>query len=102
MPTPTDLPTRLRFVHGIVDSYQDKGPENYGWQSSELSDGLAAILEAADTIERLQAENQALRELAFQAGWRTAANWLNRDDLIADIGSPAYIADRDAALKDHP
>lgn len=38
------------------------------------------------------------REDAFEAGWRTAANWMERDDLIADIGSPAYVADRDAAL----
>lgn len=36
----------------------------------------------------------------FEAGWRTAANWMERDDLIADIGSPAYIHDRDAALSD--
>lgn len=34
----------------------------------------------------------------FEAGWRTAANWMGRDDLIADIGSPAYIADRNKSL----
>lgn len=35
---------------------------------------------------------------AFAAGWRTAASWAKRDDLHADIGSPAYISDRDAAI----
>jgi hypothetical protein len=39
---------------------------------------------------------------AYEAGWRTAANWMERDDLIADIGSPAYIADRAAALASAP
>lgn len=41
---------------------------------------------------------QEALEKAFAAGWRTAANWMNRDDLVADIGSPAYMKDRDAAL----
>lgn len=35
---------------------------------------------------------------AYEAGWRTAAGWAERDDLIADIGSPAYLADCAAAL----
>lgn len=37
-------------------------------------------------------------EAAFAAGWRTAARWADRDDLPADIGSPAYLADMHAAL----
>ena len=40
-----------------------------------------------------------LLEAAFEAGWRTAANWMERDDLAADVGSPAYMADCDKALK---
>jgi hypothetical protein len=27
------------------------------------------------------------------------ASWAKRDDLLADIGSPAYVEERDAALK---
>lgn len=35
---------------------------------------------------------------AYEAGWIEAACWAKRDDLIADIESPAYIADREAHL----
>jgi hypothetical protein len=37
-------------------------------------------------------------ERAFAWGWRIAANWAKRDDLAADIGSPAYLAEMRAAL----
>lgn len=30
---------------------------------------------------------------AYAMGWRRAALWANRDDLIADIDSPAYLRD---------
>ena len=33
----------------------------------------------------------------FMFGWKAAAVWAGRDDLIADIGSPAYEKDCDAA-----
>ncbi|GIK44957.1 MAG: hypothetical protein BroJett012_08600 [Betaproteobacteria bacterium] len=56
------------------------------WLRASPTDQGAALLEA--------------RQAGFDAGWRTAANWGERDDLIADIGSPAYIADRNAALLD--
>lgn len=45
-----------------------------------------------------EATKTRVRAEAFAAGWRTAANWVERDDLIADIGSPAYVADRDSAI----
>lgn len=35
---------------------------------------------------------------AYEAGWVEAASWAKRDDLMADIESPAYIADREAHL----
>lgn len=37
-------------------------------------------------------------EQAYELGWRAAANWMNRDDLPHDIGSPAYLADMRSAL----
>ena len=43
-------------------------------------------------------DDEPQRNADFEAGWRTAANWMNRDDLIADIGSPAYLADLAKAL----
>jgi hypothetical protein len=35
---------------------------------------------------------------AYAAGWRQAARWAGRDDLLAGIGSPAYEADKITAL----
>jgi len=51
--------------------------------------------------DKLPERVEALRADAdkhYAAGWRTAAKWAERDDLISDIDSPAYIADRDAAI----
>ena len=47
---------------------------------------------------RAEGVREAL-ERGFQAGWiAVARDWAMRDDLIEDIGSPAYIADRDPAI----
>jgi len=35
---------------------------------------------------------------AYAKGWRECAKWADREDLIADIGSPAYERDKAAAL----
>ena len=49
----------------------------------------------AKEIERLR--SALLR--AFDAGFTVCAvEWAHRDDLIADIGSPAYLADQEKAL----
>jgi hypothetical protein len=37
-------------------------------------------------------------EAGFDAGWKTAANWAGRDDLLSDMESPAFKADRAAAI----
>jgi hypothetical protein len=39
---------------------------------------------------------------AYEKGWVAAARWAKRDDLFADIGSTAYMNDRDAALAAQP
>ena len=31
---------------------------------------------------------------AYQQGWIAAATWANRDDLVLDIDSPAYLKER--------
>jgi len=37
-------------------------------------------------------------EEAFDLGWRAACDWADRDDLLADMGSKAYINTREAFL----
>lgn len=69
-------------------------------------DGLSK--EAADAIDSLtaevaglRAENALLRRNisgAYETGWRMAAVWAERDDLTADIASPAYERDKAEAL----
>ena len=31
---------------------------------------------------------------SYEQGWRAASEWAKRDDLVFDIGSPAYDKDR--------
>lgn len=51
------------------------------------------------TQDRIFAAMRAAANLGFERGWGTAANWANRDDLHEDIDSPAYLAEREAALR---
>jgi hypothetical protein len=37
-------------------------------------------------------------EKAYELGWRKAAEWANRDDLISDIDSLAYVVDMQKSL----
>lgn len=37
---------------------------------------------------------------AYELGWIQASKWAKREDLIADIGSPAYVREAEAALAD--
>ena len=91
MPTPTDdLPARLRHAAAQFLAF-DSGAD------------AQAIRDAAATIERLQAENQALRaELRFARDevddWGAYASdyFKTKHDLAGTL------ARLDAALKDHP
>ena len=73
-------------------------------ENKALQDGIVrdfVDVGVKNAITELRAEVEALRadaERHYAAGWRTAAKWAERDDLISDIDSPAYIADRDAAI----
>lgn len=50
-------------------------------------------------IAALRSQGQAVAvEDAFNAGWRMAADWAERDDLLADMDSGAYTEGRAAAL----
>lgn len=57
----------------------------------------------ADQMLALRAASVAYgRGEAYEAGWRTAAQWAERDDLIADISSLAYETSKAAALPPPP
>lgn len=51
-----------------------------------------------DAQAEFRAAQQPAAVDAYSAGWRQCAKWAGREDLIADIDSPAYEADRAAAL----
>lgn len=101
-----------RFVAVGRSPTNDSGPgihDLHRGKNSRLSDGdlLLAILnraaEMGTEVRQPCAANQTLermREAAYEAGWRNCVAWTNgeRDDLLTDIGSPAYLKDRDAAL----
>lgn len=70
-------------------------------EHSNMNDPWQNAIDAAehemDKRSRSSGEPSA-EERAFAWGWRLCANWAKRDDLIADIGSPAYLADMRSAL----
>jgi hypothetical protein len=65
----------------------------------DLAERIVAHINA--TLAGVAVETSGAPADALEAGWRTAANWMNRDDLISDIGSPAYLADRSKAQRPH-
>lgn len=58
-----------------------------------------AFRDIASLREKLAAKEAEIHH-AYQAGWCVAAAWADRDDLKADIGSPAYVTHRTEALKE--
>lgn len=40
-----------------------------------------------------------LKDDCFEAGWIAASQWADREDLVHDIGSPAYLMTKNKALK---
>lgn len=69
------------------------------WKRGETQLYEAAHEFMIDRRRRLRAAApEPVRVDAYAAGWRNAAKWASRDDLISDIGSPAYERDKAAAL----
>ena len=86
-PFPTNIEDALRFLQ--------RQAHGNALLSVPLRRIVARLDGQAKEIERLS--GALLR--AFDAGFTVcAAEWARRDDLIADIGSPAYVADRERAL----
>ena len=67
-------------------------------QVCRLRDELAEVAAIGRTAPSAGVQGDGVRERDFDAGWRTAANWMHRDDLLADMDSPAYLSDRAAAI----
>ena len=61
--------------------------------------GMQDLAKQATTPQPVQPsiDVQALQD-AYRAGWEVASQWAERDDLMADIGSPAYLKEMAAAL----
>jgi hypothetical protein len=77
----------------VSDADEDGYCSTICWSCAELDedddDTGTAAMNGADNASPVS------NEKAFESGWRAAAKWAGREDLIADIGSPAY--ERDAA-----
>ena len=70
------------------DGNGDDGAYNRGW--NDCREAMLATHPAAAVDEAVSR--------AYDAGFRVAANWMERDDLHADCGSQAYAEDKAAAL----
>lgn len=93
-PFPSDIDDALRFLQ--------KQSIGNALLSVPLRRIAAHIECQAKAIARLTEERDQLSSAlsqAFDAGFAVcAAEWSRRDDLIADIGSPAYVTDRESAI----
>src|SRR5690349_7485802 len=65
---------------------------------AKLAARLQQNLDSSGTAVPSGAGSQCPTTVAYQKGWVACARWAKRDDLISDIGSPAFLAERDAAL----
>lgn len=54
---------------------------------------------SGDLVERLLAEAEEAMSRVYFDGWRNAARWAERDDLVSDEGSYAYERDRDPCIE---
>jgi hypothetical protein len=72
------------------------GPDDITWLEDCDLCGCAGYVPAIVAEPRATAGEDA-RD-AYRKGWIEASKWAGRDDLVSDIGSPAYNLDRDAAL----
>lgn len=83
--------THVESVIAMRAAFTGESPY-VGWKGLGL-----ALTEALDERDRLRSEDTL--KAAFDAGFAVCAEkWSHRDDLTADIGSPAYLADREKAL----
>ena len=71
------------------DGNGDDGAYNRGW--NDCREAMLATHPAAAVDEAVSR--------AYDAGFRVAANWMERDDLHAACGSQAYAEDKAAALR---
>lgn len=70
-------------------------------QRSAILEAHAELTRLSADVARLSAELEVARrdgERLFDAGWKMAASWAGRDDLLADMDSNTFKADRLAAI----
>lgn len=74
------------------------------WDRHDTAEALRAALAAPQpsrqplSDDQCKPESAELMQRAFAAGWMVAAAWANRDDLLADMWSPAYLVEMAKAL----
>lgn len=61
------------------------------------TEAAQAAAESAAVIEATPQCSTQSKAKMFEAGWRVASRWANRNDLLADIGSPAYLKELEKA-----
>jgi hypothetical protein len=85
----TNPPHKSHLCHGC----------GHIWRPSDTpTNGVKATASGKDA-DTAPSGAQALREAAYEAGWRAAADWCGENHIIFDIGSRAYLKDRDTALR---
>jgi hypothetical protein len=104
-PDPSSKESFLKLVAALdkaceYDAYYGDNPVPEYRQAHEKA--RAALDTAIEALFTMKPDETTMRidpDMAFEAGWRAAAEWAHRDDLLADIGSAAYNADMTARLR---
>ena len=86
----------------LPEPYLKKSPAYYAASPVTLADAgpMWPDVYTADQMRAYgDAREAAARERYYAAGWIACASWAKRDDLLADIDSPAYIAEFANAIR---
>ncbi len=69
---------------------------NFSYRKEHEDSGRACGMDIVSTEIHMALDPNVSPELdkQFELGWTVAAQWAEREDLISDIDSPAYVHDR--------
>jgi len=95
---------RWRMVAGCCTSgpevrHNTLADDQVAAEAQSRADAITAWNRRPADVDASQPQQGAVD--AFDAGWRMAAAWADRDDLLADMDSSAYKTERGAALAAH-
>lgn len=79
-----------------VNNAENRRFSRYAFTDDEFYAYVQALRNMRTTTE---VEQKRLADEAYRLGWTAASEWAKRGDLLSDIGSSAYVRDRELLFK---